>query len=212
MSRSEPDQADAEPVLVAVTDIPYRPEYHRSGIVGAVDTLLLHPAAYTRLLAAAERLAAHDTARTEFGLLVLDGYRPPTVQQFLYEQHVAQLAAARSGEQVEELATTYVSNPAGVYPHGTGGAVDLTLTVNGRPAWMGTGFDDFVERSRRDWYDAHPPRTQQDRAARQNRAVLFEAMAAADFVGLDSEWWHFEWGTERWARAVDQPTRLARLL
>ena len=35
--------------------------------------------------------------------------------------------------------------------------------------------------------------------AREHRRALFHRMAAEGFVVYRGEWWHFEWGTRRWA-------------
>ncbi len=59
---------------------------------------------------------------------------------------------------------------------------------------MGTGFDDLTERS-------HPALEEQLLASGDltathvaNRGVLRGAMLAAGYVGIPTEWWHFDCG------------------
>jgi D-alanyl-D-alanine dipeptidase len=60
---------------------------------------------------------------------------------------------------------------------------------------MGTGFDDMTELS-------HPKleegllQTRRDSAREQvaNRRLLRDAMFQAGFVGINTEWWHFDCG------------------
>lgn len=189
--------------LVLVEDLPYQPVYHEDGWPGATDRLYLHALTHRRLLAVAAGLRAGGR---DLGLLVFDGFRPGPVQRGLFEE-----CSERMREGGGD-ARTFVSDPGTVYPHGTGGAVDLTLTVGGEPAWMGTAFDEFTGQSARNWYRDHPPRGARDREAAANREVLFAAMAQAGFAGHPAEWWHFEYGTARWAAAGGTEPLLTTLL
>lgn len=186
--------------LERVDDVPFDPRYLRAGRPGAVDVLWLHPRAAERLRAARSWLRAR-VPRAD--LLVWDGWRPAAVQRGLFEEHVRALVAAGTPEaQARAEARTFVASPDGTYPHGTGGAVDLTLTRNGTLAAMGTDFDEFSPRAHRAWFRENPPATRAEAEAATSRTLLEEAMTAAGFVGLDDEWWHYEWGTVRWARAA----------
>lgn len=64
--------------------------------------------------------------------------------------------------------------------HSRGSTVDLT--VEGLD--MGTGFDEFTERSHTASHLVSPE-------ARANRALLLRVMLAAGFVNYEREWWHF---------------------
>jgi D-alanyl-D-alanine dipeptidase len=123
------------------------------------------------------------------------------VQSSLFEEYAAKLSQdhAIDAATARLQARTFVSDPGTVYPHGTGGTVDLTLSINGQIAWMGTGFDDFFPQAHRRWFDDALPRTPQEMTAHRNRQILYESMQHAGFVGLADEWWHYEWGTTRWA-------------
>lgn len=192
--------------LVRISDIPHLAEYHQQRIPGATEHLYLYQDAYVQLQAAAEYLREEGTRSVQFGLAVFDGFRPQAVQRHIFERYVDELQHKHRLDRSEAIlsARTFVSDPGTVFPHGTGGTVDLTLTVNGRCAWMGTAFDDFTERAHRNWYTVHPPKLPPDRAARTHRSLLDRAMSHAGFIGLADEWWHYEWGTTLWGETMGQ--------
>ncbi|HBY63685.1 MAG TPA: peptidase M15, partial [Solibacterales bacterium] len=57
--------------------------------------------------------------------------------------------------------------------------------ADGRELPMPTGYDDFTEKAHRD-YQGGPPE------ALRNRERLARAMEKHGFVGLPTEWWHFD--------------------
>jgi D-alanyl-D-alanine dipeptidase len=112
------------------------------------------------------------------GLEVWDCYRPLAIQRALW--------ALVPDER-------YVADPAKGSRHNRAAAVDVTLVDGkGRELGMGTEFDDFSPRAHRDFAELPAE-------ARRNRALLEAAMAKEGFVGLPTEWWHFDFaGWERW--------------
>ena len=86
-----------------------------------------------------------------------------------------------------------IADPRTPPPHLTGGTVDLTLTLDGTPLALGTGFDDFTPEAYTESLEQTPG------ASRELRRLLYRAMRDAGFVVLHCEWWHFEYGTRRWA-------------
>jgi len=120
----------------------------------------------------AERLARVQAtlAKEGLGLKVFDCYRPLSVQRQLW----ALVPDPR-----------YVANPKNGSRHNRGAAVDLTIVdKDGHALPMPTAFDDFTEKAHR---DAPAPEPQ-----RRNRERLERAMTAEGFVGLPTEWWHFD--------------------
>lgn len=127
---------------------------------------LLHPDAACALMRSVEIAALADVT-----LLIYDAYRPRKAQEYLW-------LACPDPRYVMEVSLG--SN------HSRGTAVDVTLIDgNGRVLDMGTGFDEMNERS-------HPYHPDVPPAAQRNRLLLNAIMFAGGFVGISSEWWHFE--------------------
>ena len=104
-------------------------------------------------------------------LKVFDGYRPLSVQKKLWAKYPVE---------------GFVANPAKGSNHNRGAALDLTLVdALGRELPMPSAFDEFSERAHRDYAGG----TEEERG---NRKILEETMQAEGFVGLKSEWWHFD--------------------
>jgi D-alanyl-D-alanine dipeptidase len=123
--------------------------------------------------------------------LVLDALRPQRVQE--------QLWASLEGTGLQ----MYLANPARGSIHSYGMALDITLLdEQGRELDMGTGFDDLTELS-------HPRLEPRFLASGQltaqqvaNRQLLRDAMFQAGFVGINTEWWHFDCGDRELVRAT----------
>ena len=134
--------------------------------------------------AALERVVAWlKERRPDCTPLVLDALRPQRVQQQLWD--------ALAGTDLQ----MYLADPQRGSIHSFGMALDITLLdADGRELDMGTGFDDMTELS-------HPALEARFLAsgaltAQQvaNRQLLRDAMFQAGFVGINTEWWHFDCG------------------
>ena len=121
--------------------------------------------------------------------LVFDALRPQRVQQQLWD--------ALAGTDLQ----MYLAHPQRGSIHSFGMALDITiLDEQGRELDMGTGFDDMTELS-------HPALEARflasgDLSAEQvaNRQLLRDAMCQAGFVGINTEWWHFDCGDRNLVR------------
>lgn len=150
------------------------------------DCAWLHGDAADALERSVAWLARHHPGLT---LLVLDALRPQRVQEQLWE------ALAGTGLQM------YLADPQRGSIHSFGMAVDVTLVgADGRELDMGTGFDDLSERS----WPALEGRLLAQGAITQEqvgrRQLLRDAMAAGGFVGIHSEWWHYDCGDRELVR------------
>ncbi|QOR41031.1 M15 family metallopeptidase [Billgrantia diversa] len=171
------------------------------GIPGAVPECFVREGVYKALLAAARALPEG------LGLVVLDGWRPWRVQQYLFDTLYEAIHLHHPGlgeEQLLERTREFVSlpsrDPAAPSPHLTGGAVDVTLCdADGLPLDMGTLFDEALPASHSDHYERLEPLSQAQRRARDNRRLLHRIMSEQGFTNLPSEWWHYDLGDQLWA-------------
>ncbi|MER7509367.1 M15 family metallopeptidase [Streptomyces lavendulae] len=141
-------------------------------------------------------------------LLVVEGFRPPALQQRYFEEYTAELRAAHGDWPAKELraqASRYVSPPE-IAPHSAGAAVDLTLaTADGTELDMGTRVNASPEESGGRCYtlaDGLSP------GARLHRATLSRALTAAGLVNYPTEWWHWSFGDRYWALMTGKPEAL----
>lgn len=135
---------------------------------------ILYPAAECLLCEpAAQRLARvqKKLEKEGLGLKIWDCYRPLSVQKKLWDI-------------VPD--PRYVADPKTGSKHNRGASVDLTLVDSqGRELAMPTAFDEFSEKAHRSYIDLPAE-------VIKNRRMLQEAMESEGFVGLPTEWWHFD--------------------
>jgi D-alanyl-D-alanine dipeptidase len=146
-----------------------------------------------RLLSARKRLPGG------LDLLLVEAYRPPAQQAALFEGYRDRLAALHPDwppERAHVEASRYVSPPE-VAPHGTGGAVDLTLcTAEGIELDLGTAVNDSPYDSANRCFTDAPGLTVEQR---ENRTVLVAALEGVGLVNYPTEWWHWSYGERYWA-------------
>ena len=211
--RAEPDWAAVGRLPIAGSDEPLvpvglappplkaYPAYARLGIPGAVNDCHVRETVYRRLLAVARALP------DGLSLLVLDGWRPWRVQQYLFEtlqtllhERHPELDADELDARTREFVAEPSRSPDRPSPHLTGGAVDVTLCDgDGLPLDMGTHFDEAVPASHTAALEALATPDERQRRARDHRRLLYHAMRAEGFTNLPSEWWHFDLGDQLWA-------------
>ncbi len=185
-------RAPAEPALLptdfvdvatvipdAVIDLRYATTNNFTGVVlYPKATCKLRRAVVERLVTAADLLRAKDRR-----LLLWDCYRPLAIQKALWKQ-------------VPD--PRYVANPKTGSRHNRGAAVDLGLVdQDGKPVKLPTAFDDFSKA-------AHRKRALAGAAGAEAR-TLQAAMTEAGFVGLATEWWHYDAPGGRTYAIADEP-------
>ena len=135
---------------------------------------ILYDSATPYLVApAADSLVAvqNELKRMGLQLVVFDGYRPLSVQKKMWAVYPD---------------SRFVANPANGSRHNRGCAIDLTLADSlGHLLEMPTDYDDFTEKAGASFMDLPS-------VAIQNRALLKQVMERHGFIGLGSEWWHFD--------------------
>lgn len=190
------------------------PPYYRI-IPGAIDALLLRRGVAERLRNVNERIKDSNLE-----LFVFDAWRPQAVQAFFYEQWLpAELRVRRPDLSEDEVKTEtgrYWAPPStgrdGPSPHSTGGAIDLTLRWrDGEQLWMGSLFDDasaIANTAHLEAALAPEAFSFSDEEARANRRLLYWLMVEAGFASNPTEWWHYSYGDQMWAKLTGQPRAL----
>ncbi|MFN0247652.1 MAG: M15 family metallopeptidase [Kofleriaceae bacterium] len=125
----------------------------------------LHRNVATRLARAAKLLRAQKRR-----LVLWDCYRPASIQETFWKLVPDE---------------RYVANPKKGSRHSRAAAVDVALAdADGTLLAMPTAFDDFSEK-------AHRKKALAGATGREARR-LDAAMRKAGFVGMPTEWWHFD--------------------
>jgi D-alanyl-D-alanine dipeptidase len=157
----------------------------------------------------ADKLKQANIALKPYGveLFVYDTYRPIECQRALWAYFV---------KVAHDKAGNFCSDPSSFNPkdyrtwptHTTGGAIDLTLRSlsNQQLLYMGTVFD---EASPASYTNAFEQPGEEDNSAsvidaRRNRRLLYWAMHSQGFTNYPYEWWHFDYGTQMWAKNSNQ--------
>lgn len=149
-------------------------------LYGELNCAWLHREAASGLALAQASLQMH---RPGHRLLVLDALRPHRVQQTLWQW--------LAGSELQ----LYLADPARGSIHSFGMAVDVTVVdANGIELDMGSGFDDLRLLSHPQHEQKHVDEGLLGKSQWRNRQGLREAMRAGGFVGIPTEWWHFDFG------------------
>lgn len=148
-------------------------------------------------------LEAQDALPDGFTWTLLDGWRTREFQAELL---------AHYREATDEPLDLYVSDPASAVlmpPHTTGGAIDLTVAVDGVPLALGTDYDSFHDAAHvRALDDLDDDDDEQRVLDRDLRRLMGHALIGAGFAPYPLEWWHWSYGDQRWAAFVERDQTL----
>ncbi len=164
-------------------------------------------AGWMRRSTAKNLLSASHALKTQGLTLVLKaGFRPLEVQRQLFAEVYAAFASEHphlSKTELLNLTRDFVSDPSQIVPpHTAGAAVDVKLRdANGIDVDMGGALNDSSDLAWAACSDI-------TKAQAGNRKVLRDAMLAAGFAPLGSEWWHFSYGDQLWAAYYGKPAAL----
>ena len=197
-----PIKDNGEP-LVDLADYPFvlEPAYFKLGLSS-------DPRLFSRPTIADKLMAIQENFTGGIRFKIWDAWRPRMVQNHIFQSYWNKIATAHpdwSEAQIRRKVEKFVSraeDPVRIPPHASGGAIDLTLVNDsGKELAMGTAFDHFGVEAASLYYE----KPGSDRRFRENRRMLREAMVAHEFRFDEDEWWHFDYGNQLWAAALNKP-------
>ena len=171
-----------EDIIIGIlTDVRYSSEnnfMHRD-VYGALNRIYLQPSVAADLQKSQEKLKSIDSTLT---LLVFDGVRPRSVQQYMWD--ILDMPSAEKSK--------FVSNPKNGSLHNYGAAVDLTIAdSDGNPLDMGADYDEIGKIAYPKYEKAYLDSGMITSDQIANRELLRTVMKAGGFWGIQTEWWHF---------------------
>ncbi|WP_155368971.1 M15 family metallopeptidase [Catellatospora vulcania] len=158
--------------------------------------------AHVRLSVVDRLVTAQTLLPAGMRLLIVECYRPLTLQQEYFDSHKQRLRVIQPGHDeawYHRRASRYISPPE-VAPHVAGAAVDLTLcTADGVELWMGTQVNDTDSEA------CHTDSANVSAEAARHRRYLCDALTSVGMVNYPTEWWHWSYGDRYWAHVTGAP-------
>lgn len=130
------------------------------------------------------------------GIKIYDGYRPYHISVLMWD--VTKIMLNTEDENILEK---FVGNPKNGSRHNRGAAVDVTLVnlSTGEELIMPSDFDEFSDNASRNYFmdilltnDDNVKSNTELYTRCSNAKLLQDVMENHGFVGLMSEWWHFD--------------------
>ncbi|WP_065762468.1 M15 family metallopeptidase [Runella slithyformis] len=196
------------------------PPYYFS-IPSAISQLWVRETVFKKLKRIEQKLR-----KVGLKLFVFDAYRPVEVQNYFHDVWFPEYLKEVLGHDISETElrqevekfwakgavssreVDLLSPP----PHSTGAAVDLCICrTNNESLFFGGIFDDVTESAYTDYFEQLQNRrrlTFSETEALQNRRLLYWIMTDEGFVNNPSEWWHFSYGDQMWAKLTDTPAAI----
>lgn len=202
-------------------------------VYGISKTLRLRKSLAEKLADINERLKNPDIS-TFFGgpveLYAEDALRSLELQKKLYEETFPTLIKSQnahiSDEELASRLNELIAKPSEdedrPSPHATGGAVDVILRyrqdtldyVQGSEVPVGHVDGDTSRKVYPDYFEHGTPRNEGEIVAQRNRRGFYAVMTGEVF-GIDTqlqvnptEWWHWSYGDQMWAKLSDRPAAL----
>lgn len=159
----------------------------QSGWTNAKPYVVTRKQVYEKLRAVVVRLRTFDP---DLCICVTDAWRSVEQQKTLFDAFYPN--GYRQGDLI------YVSEPhiddRFAAPHPSGGAVDVLIGVKGTPIRIGADLDYMDVQANTDHYES-----MDIPLVRDMRRIFINLFSEQGFACIDSEYWHVEYGTRRWA-------------
>jgi D-alanyl-D-alanine dipeptidase len=197
-----------------VTAIPVRESGETLCDLRQIDALRLDPrqadadGAYAHLREGVVRRLLEALLPPGLRLLVVEGYRPLSLQVAQFERYAGVLRRQHPdwSDEVLHRETSRSLSPPDIAPHVAGAAVDVTLcTAEGQELPMGGEVNAAPEDDGGSCYTAAPGLSP---ASAHNRKLLVDVLTATGLVNYPTEWWHWSYGDRYWAMATGAPVAL----
>mgnify|MGYP002621892960 CR=1 FL=1 len=121
-----------------------------------------------------------------YSLVIYDATRPLHIQKILWD----------SLKVADSLKSLYVTRPEKISMHNFGAAVDIGIVnADGMAIDMGTEYDFFGEAGYTRNEEMLVKSGKMTYRQKANRELLRSVMKRAGFTPIETEWWHFNYGT-----------------
>lgn len=170
--------------------------FMKQDVYGALENCYLQPSV-AKMLAKSDSLLQAE--RPDLRLLVYDCVRPLSVQRTMW-------AIVKNTPNQRYVADPSPANKGSMHNYGC--AVDVTLaTAQGKPLDMGTPYDFFGPKAQPRFEQKLLATGSLTQAQYENRMLLRRVMREGGFVGILTEWWHFDAGRKdsvsKWYKIVE---------
>ena len=139
-----------------------------------------------------------DVAKDGYSVKLYDAYRSFDDQMNSWKERLEQTRKEFPNYTEEEviratsLRVAHVEDKSNVGGHQTGGAIDITLTKDGKEIDMGTKYEEYNKKT-----ITHNDLITDEQ--KKNRFYLKKKLEKHGFNNFPSEWWHFSYGDKMWA-------------
>ena len=158
----------------------------------ASPNIIVRETVYKKLLKADAEL---KKTGPHLQLVVFYGYKSLDIQEKQFRKVRDELKAAYTdGEELLEAVHRKIAVPL-VSGHPTGGAVHVSIYDYAKKEYLDFGSVADDAGTKKAYYDS----PEIGAAAKKNRKLLRDVMAAQGFAPYGADWWHFSYGDKEWA-------------
>jgi len=196
------------------------PPYYKK-IKGSIPNLLLRTSVIAKL-----KKINNELKKSGLELFFYDCYRPIEIQNYFHDTWFPSELRKKYPKWNEDQILNEVKkywakgakssmdvDPKSPPPHSTGAAFDVTIRKidTGEHLYMGSIIDDVSKVAHSDFFEIKKKKGMlsfSEIEAMKNRRLLYWLMTKYEFASNPSEWWHYSWGDQLWAKLTNQKTAI----